>query len=70
MFYYFLRIEEAGSYTAYIALDTDVFYYSSPFPSIPFDNDNWASGGQSTYISDIHFILYFRSCAYSFLTLF
>ena len=60
-FYYFLRIEEGGSYSDYIALDTDVIYYPSFPPLPPFDNDTWASGGQTTYISDIHFIPFFSS---------
>ena len=42
-FYYFLRIQEGGGYSDYIALDTDVEYYPDfPIPGFPsFSNDTF-----------------------------
>ena len=63
-FYYFLRIQQGGGYSDYIALDTDVEYYPDfPIPGFPsFSNDTFdANSTQSTYIQNITFITFFSS---------
>ena len=63
-FYYFLRIQQGGGYSDYIALDTDIDYYPDfiipGFPS--FSNDTFDSNiPQSTFIQNITFIPFFSS---------